>query len=152
MSRYQQGAAVERQVAEHLGELGYDVVRSAGSKGGADLVAFTDQEMCLIQVKKSNGLVAPYERTELLRLAKRAGAYALVAHKVTDPQDRRKKIVVFRELLGTGPRQWQNWVPQRKEDSAMGDEHSQGEDQEFTEEALTHDEFHPSSIDSEDEQ
>lgn len=123
MSRYQQGAAVEREVAEHLGNLGYDVVRSAGSKGGADLIAFTDDEMCFVQVKKSDELIRPYERTELLRLARRAGAYALVAHKVTDPQDGRKKIVTFRELLGTGPRQWQNWVPQRRED-AMSDEHA----------------------------
>lgn len=125
MSRYSQGASVEREVAEHLGELGYDVIRSAGSKGAADLVAFTDQEMCLIQVKKNDGLIRPNERTELLRLAKRAGAYALVAHKITDPADKRRRIVTFRELMGTGPRQWQNWVPQRKEDATMSDEHGQ---------------------------
>lgn len=123
MSRYSQGAAVEREVAEHLGSLGYDVVRSAGSKGGADLIAFTDDEMCFVQVKKNDGQIRPYERAELLRLARRAGAYALVAHKITDPHDGRRKVVTFRELKGTGPRQWQNWVPQRKEDATVSDEH-----------------------------
>lgn len=117
MNQYQRGRRVEQEVIDFLGSRGYDCIRSAGSKGAADIVAVHDGEICFIQVKISEKTaVSPAERRELLRLATRAGdvtprSYAVVAYKVPDPSDGRKRKLVFRELLGPGPRETAPWIP-----------------------------------------
>lgn len=113
VSRYQQGARVERQVADDLGTHGYDVIRSAASKGAADLVAVHDGELLFVQVKKNEKTaVSPAERRELLRIAGRQyGSSPLVAYRGTDPDDGRRSVLVYRELTGPGPKQWQPWIP-----------------------------------------
>lgn len=123
MNQYQRGRRVEQEVIDFLGERGYDCIRSAGSKGAADVVAIHDAEICFVQVKMSEkNRVSPAEREQLLRIAGRAGGqgrgvYALTAHKEPDPSDGRKRQIVFRELTGTGPREHAPWVPVEVEES-----------------------------------
>lgn len=114
VNHYQAGRRVEQEVSDHLGERGYDVIRSAASKGAVDLVAIHDGEILFIQVKKTEATaVSPAERQQLIRLADRVtgAAYALVAYKVPDERDRRRNKVRYRQLLGPGPREWVWWVP-----------------------------------------
>jgi Holliday junction resolvase len=113
-NHYRAGRRVEIMVADHLGAHGYDVILSSVSKGAADIAAFHDGETLFVQVKKSEKTaVTPAERRELLRLAKRVGrtAYAIVAYREPDPEDRRKSVIVYRELTGPGPKEWEPWVP-----------------------------------------
>jgi len=51
MSNYQRGARLERLARAQLERAGYYVMRSAGSKGACDLVAWNDKCTRLIQVK-----------------------------------------------------------------------------------------------------
>lgn len=112
MSAYSQGALVERQTSQDLGEHGYDVVRSAGSKGAADLVAVHDGEILFVQVKKDKKTAfGPAERRELLRMAARVGAVPLLAYRITDEKDRRRTKIVYRQLTGLGPRDRLSWIP-----------------------------------------
>lgn len=112
VNQYRRGARVENLIADELRERGYDVIRSAGSKGAADLTAVHDGELCFIQVKVgSTALPSPAERTRLLRIAGRVRAYALVAYRMEDPTDRRKQVTGWRHLTGSGPRDWQPWIP-----------------------------------------
>lgn len=122
MTNYQRGQRVEQQVSDHLGVRGYDVIRSAASKGAADLVAFHDGEILFVQVKMSErNRTTPAERAELRRIAGRAGGMALVAYKMTDPDDGRRYRFVFRELRGDGPRQWVWWVPRDSRAEEQGE-------------------------------
>lgn len=110
------GSAAENVVRDELGELGYDVVRSAASKGAADLWALHDNRILFVQVKlgkRSEGFVmpSPAERRELLRMARRAyGGVAVAATRV--PGDRWNPAVTsWRRLTGEGPRDWETWSP-----------------------------------------
>lgn len=110
------GSAAENAVRDELGELGYDVVRSAVSKGAADLWALHDNRIVFVQVKlgkRSGGFVmpSPAERRELLRMARRAyGGVAVAATRV--PGDRWNPAVTsWRRLTGEGPRDWETWSP-----------------------------------------
>lgn len=51
MTNYQRGAYRERLARKELEARGYTVVRSAGSKGAADLVAICKNHVLLVQVK-----------------------------------------------------------------------------------------------------
>lgn len=51
MSRYAKGARLERLARHELERRGYAVIRSAGSKGAVDLVAFSPHRILLVQVK-----------------------------------------------------------------------------------------------------
>lgn len=109
-SHYARGARVENQVADHLRERGYDVIRSAGSKGAADLVALSEGEVLLIQVKIGASILpGPADRTRLMRIAGRNRlTRAVVAYR--DP-DSRTVAFRWRELTGTGPKDYQDWTP-----------------------------------------
>lgn len=85
MSAASKGAARERQVAELLRTRGYVVVRCAGSKGPADLVAMRRGELPLfVQVKATTGspfgVFPPAERQALREIAHRGGGTALYVH------------------------------------------------------------------------
>lgn len=124
VNHYQAGRRVEQEVSDHLGERGYDVIRSAASKGAADLVAIHDGEILFIQVKKTEKTaVTPAERRQLIRLADRVSgaAYALVAYKVEYENDRRRSRIRYRQLLGPGPREWVWWVPRDSTAEAAGE-------------------------------
>lgn len=80
MSNYRKGASFERQVRNFLEERGMLVIRSAGSKGLADLVALEeDYDLCggtrvwLIQVKATN---QPFNGSTLQPLRFLARKYA----------------------------------------------------------------------------
>ena len=52
MNQYRRGARVERLLRKKLESEGYYVVRSAGSKGAVDLVAWNYNHCLVIQVAK----------------------------------------------------------------------------------------------------
>ena len=54
MTRYERGRSFEYRVIKELRDRGFYVLRSAGSKGAFDLVAFDKDRVFLIQVKKKN--------------------------------------------------------------------------------------------------
>lgn len=112
MGTYRRGRQAEIEVADHLRARGYDVVLSSMSKGAADLVAWHDGEICLIQVKSSDRVraVPPAERTQLLRMSARIGAYAIVVTRVKGAGGRPPRLV-FAELTEGGPPQGESWIP-----------------------------------------
>lgn len=64
MSNYTKGARLERCVRKELEAQGYIVIRSAGSKGVVDLVAFDARLIRLIQVK-AHGAARPADLLNL---------------------------------------------------------------------------------------
>jgi Holliday junction resolvase len=66
---YTKGAAYEQELARRIRELGAWVIRAAGSRGPADLVAWHGGRRALIQAKVKGGLGA--REAAQLRLAAR---------------------------------------------------------------------------------
>lgn len=139
----QQGATFERAVVHHLEGCqsrpepcrnaqhagwtgyGYDCIRSAASKGKADIVAvpplpedwqedewWVDNPMpsLFVQCKRTNPLISPAERAGILDLALRAGGIAIVAHWAADETTGLMRIH-YRQLTGQGPKEWAPWAP-----------------------------------------
>lgn len=100
----EQGARLERRVRAELEEIGYVTLRSAGSKGKVDVVAFGYDEVLVVQCKWTNPQISPAERQGLLEVELLSGAIPLVASN-----DRGK--TVWRRLLGPGPKDWMSWHP-----------------------------------------
>ena len=69
VKRYVKGANFERQVKKDLESSGYFVIRSAGSKGKIDLVAFKSNDVRLIQCK-TNGVISKSDRQILRDMSK----------------------------------------------------------------------------------
>lgn len=128
----QQGAAFERRVVHDLSGspdgthpgYGYDCVRSAASKGKIDIVAIgpLDEEhpvltkyrrpMLFIQCKLTDPQIGPTARMDLMDLALRAGALAIVAHWAPDETSIHRRMKVhYRVLTGPGPKDWRPWAP-----------------------------------------
>ena len=107
--RYAGGADFERQTRDVLIEDGYDVVRSAGSKGShkIDLVAFKAGHVLFVQCKR-NGTLPPAERVALLRMA---GLLPGVALPVLAYKPSARGGVAFAALTGPGPRDRRAWTP-----------------------------------------
>lgn len=126
----QQGAAFERRVVHDLSGSpdgthpghGYDCVRSAASKGKIDIVAIgpddewfdvyagMQRDLLFIQCKLTDPQIGPTARMDLMDLALRAGALAIVAHWAKDPATGLKRVH-YRELTGPGPKDWRPWAP-----------------------------------------
>lgn len=109
------GSRAENAVAEELGAMGYDVVRSAASKGAADLVAVHDGEILFVQVKllapgKSYTQPSPAERRELVRIARRANGFPIVAIRVPGV-GARPAAMRWYLLTGEGPAEREVWLP-----------------------------------------
>jgi Holliday junction resolvase len=109
------GTRAENQVGDELGDAGYDVVRSAASKGAADLVAVHDNEVLFIQVKlgvygKPFKIPSPAERRELYRIAHRAQGFPVAACRIPGA-GARKATTVYRLLTGEGPFDFVPWLP-----------------------------------------
>jgi Holliday junction resolvase len=118
------GRRFEWKVRDALRADGYTVIRSAGSKGAVDLVAFKEipdgpntyrfawdaststTHMLFVQAKRTNGTIPPAERTELIRYAHIARAVPLVAY-----QPKPRQPIAYRRLTGPGPKDWQPWTP-----------------------------------------
>jgi len=81
-SAYALGRAFEYTVRNLLRKNGYFVVRSAQSKGAADLVALARGVVILVQCKRGGSIPAA-EKEHLLALAERIGAQAVLADRAT---------------------------------------------------------------------
>ncbi len=77
MRRYQRGAQLERRLRSRLQREGYFVIRAAGSKGVADLVAIKNSQAYLIQVKSER--ISRSETEKLIEVALACGAFPLIA-------------------------------------------------------------------------
>jgi Holliday junction resolvase len=116
MSQYRRGADFERRVRIALETDGYEVIRSAGSKGVVDLVCFKGwprdwdvdgpAHLLFVQCKRVNGTIPPSERAELHDYAGRIGALAVVAY-----QPKPRQPIAYRRLTGPGAKDWQPWTP-----------------------------------------
>jgi len=116
MNQGQRGARAENQVADHLRDLGYDVIRSAASKGAADLVAVSERWVLFVQVKicpvgKTYTQLSPAERSQLLRVATRVpGGYGFpVVAQVIPGSGGRRGDIVDHQLLGDKPQDHTVW-------------------------------------------
>jgi len=111
------GRASENAVRDELGSYGYDVMRSAGSKGAADLIAIGDGFAVLVQVKlgahgKPFMMPSPAERVQLLRLAERLGNAVAVAACRVPGAGSRPAVTAYRVLIPPGgPYDFAGWSP-----------------------------------------
>lgn len=110
------GVRGENAVRDILGEYGYDVMRSAASKGAADLIGIHDRFAVLVQIKTvSYGspfqMPAPAEREQLLRIARRLGNALPVAACHVQGSGGAPAVTGFRLLTGPGPKDWLTWAP-----------------------------------------
>lgn len=93
MSNYRNGSAMERRTKANLERDGYFVIKSAGSKGAADLVAIKAGEILLVQCKLDS-YVAPGEWNRLWELSRSIGAVPVVVGRgqtvmrITGPKTR----------------------------------------------------------------
>ena len=71
MNRYAKGRRFEYRVKEWLEERGFYVVRSAGSKGIADLVALKDNQTFLVQCKAYKPSVREINEYKMKRIRKK---------------------------------------------------------------------------------
>ena len=58
-SNYIRGRSIEYKIKQELEKLNYYVMRSASSKGCADLLCITPSQIMLIQVKRSKKALSP---------------------------------------------------------------------------------------------
>ena len=82
MTNRERGDYLERQAKSALVDLGWVVVRAAGSHGVADLVALRAGNTPLLVSCKLNGYLRPAERHDLLAAAERAGARPILAGRL----------------------------------------------------------------------
>lgn len=99
-----QGANFELQIMADLERYGYTTLRSSGSRGAVDVVAVGDSHVLWIQAKITNPVISPAERVAVIDLAGRSNGFPIVAHR-----DNGK--VLYRELVGTGPKDWDHFQP-----------------------------------------
>lgn len=67
-TKYTKGRTVEHKVIHFLTESGYHALRSAGSKGAFDVIAFNDKTVRFIQVKHTSDKGTSYA-AELRKMA-----------------------------------------------------------------------------------
>jgi Holliday junction resolvase len=91
---YVSGARFERRVKEYYENMGYFVVRSAGSHSPVDLVAIKKNGSALFIQCKTDGKMSPKEKAELIAVSKKAGAIPLVAWR----SGRTLKVIDVRNL------------------------------------------------------
>lgn len=116
MNHAARGREAENRVRDELGEYGYDVMRSAGSKGAADITAIGDGFAVLVQVKRVRHgqgfqMPPPAERAQLLRIAGRLGNAVAVAACHVQGLGSRPAVTAYRVLTGPGPKDWRGWAP-----------------------------------------
>ena len=103
----QQGRKFENQIQHDLERFGYRTMRSAGSKGAADVVAFGTRAILFVQAKISQGTVSPAERRSILALA---DLYPSIGVPLT--ATKRSVWTDYRLLTGPGPKDWTPWQPE----------------------------------------
>ena len=71
---YQRGRAKEYRVKKKLEDAGLYVVRTAGSHGVCDLVAFGANKLVIpIQVKPKGGYISPMEKRKIMQFEAKTG-------------------------------------------------------------------------------
>jgi hypothetical protein len=108
VTNYRNGANLERAAKRYLEDNGYYVTKSGGSKGVVDLVALKPGEVLLVQCK-TDGYLAPAERTALRQLALRLNATALAGRWAKE--GRAARTVGFAELVSMEPAGNRPWTP-----------------------------------------
>lgn len=116
MNQGRRGTRAENLVADHLRELGYDVIRSAASKGAADLVVVSERWILFVQVKicakgKTYTQLTPTERRQLLRVAHRVPnghGFAVVAQH-RPGSGSRPAVTEYHQLLADDPKEHVRW-------------------------------------------
>lgn len=111
MSEYEKGRRAEYEVRDHLQSFGYAVIRSAASKGVADLAAFRRGFVLFVQVKRVDEPISPAERAALLGLADILGTH--IAVPIVAIRLLGQKEIIYRALTGPGPKEWLPWEPHR---------------------------------------
>ena len=111
---YRNGAQLERAARVVLESVGYYVIRSAGSKGAADLVALKPGEVLLVQCKL-DGKMPPAEREAFAKLADRLGVVSLIASWHKEGNAARTVRYMYRT---PGRESW--WVTPWTPDYAIG--------------------------------
>ena len=116
MNQGRRGTRAENQVADHLRELGYDVIRSAASKGAADLVAVNEWWVLFVQVKicpvgKTYTQLSPAERRQLVRVATRVpGGHGFsVVAQVRPGSGSRPAVIEYYQLMTDHPSDHWRW-------------------------------------------
>ena len=94
MSKYQDGANFERRVRRSLETQGWYVIRSAGSHGLVDLIAFRQGEVWLMQ-NKISGTDTRHNKEQLLELANDNGFRAFI---VSRGDKHTRYSIIFEEL------------------------------------------------------
>lgn len=80
MSTYRRGANFERRVKKYFEDLGYYVIRSAGSHGVFDLIAIKRGIVLGIQCK-IDGKLTPKEKLAMLTASAKFGIKPLLAYR-----------------------------------------------------------------------
>lgn len=106
-NHYGDGTKFENETKHFLKLRGFEVIRSAGSKGKIDLVAFRPEELLFIQCKL-NGMCPPIERKKLRAFSAMVNAVPLVA-SAGDGSTTIRPVVIFRRLTGDGPYEYREW-------------------------------------------
>jgi len=107
-ANYRRGADLERAAKKYLEANGYYVIKSAGSKGVADLVGIKPGETLYVQCKL-DGYLTPAERVSFRQAALASGAVPVVARWVKE--GRAARTLGFRELISMGPAGNRDWTP-----------------------------------------
>ena len=100
MTNYARGANFERDVKRDLEGKGYLVIRSAGSHGAVDLVAFGPKYPVWFIQAKIHGTMSPAERRELYRFATECGAWAVRASRP------KRGEILYERMFTHGKEQW----------------------------------------------
>ena len=66
MTNYERGRKAEYKAVEELRRRGFQAFRTAGSKGPFDVVAFSEKEIVVVQVKRGKKKRATKDARELL--------------------------------------------------------------------------------------
>lgn len=97
-TKYSRGRAFEYRVKAYYEKHGWFVIRSAGSKGVADLVAIAPEGKYIHFVQcKLHGSISPDERQKLFSIAEKYGAYPILASA-----NKQGKGVLLKTVRATG--------------------------------------------------
>jgi Holliday junction resolvase len=96
LTNYANGAAFEREVKADLIAKGWAAVRSAGSHGAIDVMAYHRGAALFVQCKRT-GIFPPEERAALVHAAHEHGAIPILAHK------KLRGIITYLRVVGASP-------------------------------------------------
>lgn len=108
-TNYSFGRDLEYQVKAELEGYEYFVIRSSGSKGPVDLVAFRRPEILFIQCKRT-GTLSPKEWNRLGALACKEGAIPLLVSKKSSGVGNLYWRLIG-EKIARKPAQMEGWTP-----------------------------------------